>query len=202
MPRDANEDDLRKAYRKQCLKYHPDKQAGADDAEKARTEAMFKDVGEAYQILNDAAKRRQYDQGVTFNASGDVDMADAHEAHAGRGGGGFGGFGEAASRTPPRACGRGRRAAQPLAVCRHRRLPPAPRYFPLARPCQAAAAAASAACRRKFLRCSLRKQRAAWAAWAEDLAARGRGGGARRAPDAGLKLRVLTSHILGDRAAE
>jgi DnaJ-class molecular chaperone len=35
VPRDANEDDLRKAYRKQCLKYHPDKQAGADDAEKA-----------------------------------------------------------------------------------------------------------------------------------------------------------------------
>jgi len=116
VPRDANEDDLRKAYRKQCLKYHPDKQAGADDAEKARTEAMFKDVGEAYQILNDAAKRRQYDQGVTFNASGDVDMADAHEAHAGRGGGGFGGFGEGASRTPPRARGRGRRAAPPLAV--------------------------------------------------------------------------------------
>ena len=54
-----------------ALRYHPDKNATAEDAEKAKAEAMFKDCGEAYAILCDATKRRQYDQGYTFNASGE-----------------------------------------------------------------------------------------------------------------------------------
>jgi len=50
---DATENDIRKAYRKAALKHHPDK--GGD-------EATFKKISEAYDILSDADKRRQYDQ--------------------------------------------------------------------------------------------------------------------------------------------
>jgi len=54
-------DDIKKAYRKLALKYHPDKNGGEDSAEK------FKEINEAYQILSDPAKRKQYD---SFGAAG------------------------------------------------------------------------------------------------------------------------------------
>lgn len=40
--RDAGEEEIKKGYRRQCLKYHPDKNATAEEAEKVRAEAMFK----------------------------------------------------------------------------------------------------------------------------------------------------------------
>lgn len=40
--REASDDDIKKAYRRQCLKYHPDKNATAEEAEKIKAEAMFK----------------------------------------------------------------------------------------------------------------------------------------------------------------
>jgi hypothetical protein len=50
--------------------------------------AFVQDVGEAYAILSDATKRRQYDAGATFNSSGDVDYSNDDD-----GSGGFGGMG-------------------------------------------------------------------------------------------------------------
>ncbi|MEX0650236.1 MAG: molecular chaperone DnaJ [Candidatus Andersenbacteria bacterium] len=61
--RDASPEDVKKAYRKMAHKYHPDKQGG--DEEK------FKEVNEAYQVLGDEEKRRQYEQfGQTFEGTG------------------------------------------------------------------------------------------------------------------------------------
>ena len=55
--RDASADDIKRAYRRLAMKYHPDR--NPDDAE---AEAQFKECAEAYEVLCDDAKRRQYDQ--------------------------------------------------------------------------------------------------------------------------------------------
>jgi molecular chaperone DnaJ len=76
----ASEDEIKKAYRKLAMKYHPDRNQG-DKAKEA--EEQFKEVKEAYEMLSDAKKRAAYDQfghaGVDPNMGG------------GRGGDGFGG---------------------------------------------------------------------------------------------------------------
>ena len=60
--RDATEDQIKKAYRKLAMKYHPDRNQDDKDAEE-----KFKAISEAYAVLGDAEKRKQYD---TFGASG------------------------------------------------------------------------------------------------------------------------------------
>ncbi|MCX6251694.1 MAG: molecular chaperone DnaJ [Bacteroidetes bacterium] len=67
--KDASQEELKKAYRKQALKWHPDKNPGNKDAEE-----NFKEAAEAYEILSDPDKRKRYNQfghaGVSGNSSG------------------------------------------------------------------------------------------------------------------------------------
>jgi tetratricopeptide (TPR) repeat protein len=59
----ADDATIKKAYRKAALKYHPDKQVGASDEDKAVAEKMFKDVAESYEVLSNGEKRGRYDRG-------------------------------------------------------------------------------------------------------------------------------------------
>lgn len=83
----ASADEIKKAYRKLAVQYHPDK-AGGD-------EAKFKEIGEAYEVLKDSAKRQRYDQfghaGVGGN-SGGATGSNPFEGFQGFGGNGSQGF--------------------------------------------------------------------------------------------------------------
>ncbi len=74
--RDASKDEIKKAYRKMAIKYHPDKNPGDK-----KSEDHFKEAAEAYEVLSDDNKRARYDQ---FGHAG---------MNGGSGGGGFSGRG-------------------------------------------------------------------------------------------------------------
>lgn len=71
----ASDDEIKRAYRKLAMKYHPDKNQGNKEAED-----KFKDINEAYQVLSDPEKKSRYDQFGTADFDG------------GFGSGGYGGF--------------------------------------------------------------------------------------------------------------
>lgn len=112
--KNATADELKKAYRKMALKYHPDKNPGDKEAEE-----KFKEAAEAYDVLSDPDKRAKYDQwghsmgpsgfggggGGGFHAGG-MSMEDIFsqfgDIFGGGSFGGFGGFGSAAGGSPRR----------------------------------------------------------------------------------------------------
>jgi len=50
----ASDDDIKRAFRKLAVKYHPDKEGGSEE--------KFKEINEAYEVLKDKQKRQRYDQ--------------------------------------------------------------------------------------------------------------------------------------------
>lgn len=103
VPKNASQEEIKKAYRKLAFKYHPDRNKG----DKAK-EDKFKEASEAYQVLGDSQKREQYDRfghnafngrggfqdvGDIFETFKDIFNTDFFGGSFG-GGGGFGGFEE------------------------------------------------------------------------------------------------------------
>lgn len=60
--KNPNENDIKKAYKKSALKWHPDKWNNKTDKEKEIAEKKFKEISEAYEILNDPEKKNLYDR--------------------------------------------------------------------------------------------------------------------------------------------
>jgi len=73
VPRGATKEEIKKAYRKKALEYHPDKNPGNKESEE-----KFKEAAEAYEVLSDENKKARYDQ-------------FGHAGVGGAAGGGFGG---------------------------------------------------------------------------------------------------------------
>src|SRR5437868_6386957 len=88
LAKNASDDEIKKAYRKLAMKYHPDRNPDSKEAEE-----KFKEAKEAYEMLSDAQKRAAYDR---FGHAG-VDPSAAAGAGGGFRGGpeGFGGFADA-----------------------------------------------------------------------------------------------------------
>jgi molecular chaperone DnaJ len=93
--KNATDDEIKKAYRKLALKHHPDRGGGKEAEEK------FKEANEAYQVLSDSQKRKQYDQFGHNGPFGQGAGAGGYQQYGGFNGQGFdinfedlGGFGD------------------------------------------------------------------------------------------------------------
>ena len=92
--KNATADEIKKAYRKKAIQYHPDKNPGDKEAEE-----KFKEAAEAYDVLSDPQKRQRYDQfghagvGGASQAGGGFGGGGSFGGGSFGGGGGFGGFG-------------------------------------------------------------------------------------------------------------
>jgi curved DNA-binding protein len=91
--RSASADEVKKAYRKLAVKFHPDKNPGNKEAEE-----QFKEINDAYEVLSDADKRKKYDQfGENWNRMGEGQANGGYYQQGAPGGQNYhfeGGFGQ------------------------------------------------------------------------------------------------------------
>ena len=129
IPKSASADEIKSAYRKLAMKYHPDRNPGDEEAK-----AKFQEASEAYEVLSNDEKRQRYDQfghqGVNFGPGGfdfgrdfshfqDIDLGDILNSvfGGGMGGGAFGGmFGGGRRQTNPDGPQRGADMSMELEV--------------------------------------------------------------------------------------
>ena len=78
----ASAEEIKKAFRKKAMQYHPDRNPGDKEAEE-----KFKEINEAYEVLSDPQKKDRYDR---FGHAG----VDPNQGFGGGGFGGFSGFGD------------------------------------------------------------------------------------------------------------
>ncbi|KAL0243234.1 hypothetical protein GEMRC1_005795 [Eukaryota sp. GEM-RC1] len=124
--RSATADEIKKKYRKESLKVHPDRTASLPEEERKAAEKKFQQISEAYSILGDAEKRRQYDSGELDNPMGGfggvnmggmgggmpIDISDLMSMFMGGGGGGGNPFGNMGGGNPFGNMGGGGRGGQ------------------------------------------------------------------------------------------
>lgn len=99
LPKTASSLEIKKAYRKMALKYHPDKQSGCTEEERADAEAKFKELTDAYDVLSNPEKKQRYDSGADLeeemdggghfgHSHMDPEMFNMFQSFMGGGGGG------------------------------------------------------------------------------------------------------------------
>lgn len=90
--RNASDDEIKKAFKKAAVKYHPDRWSNKPENERKEAEDKFKNINEAYQVLSDPNKKSHYDrfgtiegfnQGGGFSGFGGFDMDDIFDIFSG-----------------------------------------------------------------------------------------------------------------------
>ena len=83
--KDASKDDIRRAFKKLSLKYHPDKHINDSEEDKKKAEEKFKEINEAYETLSDDKKRQEYDnpipEGFGFDPFGFGDFFSRRQSY-------------------------------------------------------------------------------------------------------------------------
>jgi curved DNA-binding protein CbpA len=76
----ATEQEIKTAYRKAALKWHPDRHSASSEEKKKEAETKFKEINDAFELLTDPVKRRLYDQGYDRE---EIDQRADHEKNMG-----------------------------------------------------------------------------------------------------------------------
>lgn len=105
--KDSSVDEIKKAYKKRAMIHHPDRHANSSESERKEQEKKFKDLGEAYAVLSDPAKRVKYDAGQDPSAESGFGGVDPNDIFASFFSGGASPFGSSFGFGPGHSRGNG-----------------------------------------------------------------------------------------------